>query len=182
MIPGCLRWLSPPSWIRSPSCSLSDAQPLQLLLSPNLKHTYPISQIWDYCLTFRGEVDLIWTATWNASKVLFILNRYLAFVDPIMLLYGTPPRWRCENIAGVGFAIAQCDELDIFGEYLDAASICGMGTPCTLAVAFWLNSMLSVTYIGATLFTDVRDTQASLMTIIYRDGLLYYICILATTV
>ncbi|TDL25240.1 hypothetical protein BD410DRAFT_632978 [Rickenella mellea] len=42
--------------------------------------------IWDYLITLPDEVALIWPSSWNISKSLFLLNRYLAFVDPIMLI------------------------------------------------------------------------------------------------
>ncbi|TDL25179.1 hypothetical protein BD410DRAFT_896130 [Rickenella mellea] len=43
--------------------------------------------IWDYLILLPDEVALVWPTSWNISKYLFLLNRYLAFVDPIMLIY-----------------------------------------------------------------------------------------------
>ncbi|TDL25238.1 hypothetical protein BD410DRAFT_632535 [Rickenella mellea] len=43
--------------------------------------------IWDYLITLPDEVALVWTSSWKISKTLFLLNRYLAFVDPFMLLH-----------------------------------------------------------------------------------------------
>ena len=31
---------------------------------------------------------LVWPSRWGTSKVLFFANRYLAIVDPVMLVYG----------------------------------------------------------------------------------------------
>ncbi|TDL25183.1 hypothetical protein BD410DRAFT_837415 [Rickenella mellea] len=42
--------------------------------------------IWDYFIILPDEVALMWPSRWNVSKILFLLNRYLAFVDPIMLI------------------------------------------------------------------------------------------------
>ncbi|KDR79853.1 hypothetical protein GALMADRAFT_222795 [Galerina marginata CBS 339.88] len=42
--------------------------------------------IWDYILTFRMEVDLVWASKWNFMKVLFLVQRYLPFVDTVGLV------------------------------------------------------------------------------------------------
>ncbi|PFH47304.1 hypothetical protein AMATHDRAFT_6910 [Amanita thiersii Skay4041] len=41
----------------------------------------------DYFLTFEIEVSLIWGSSWNWTKVLFILTRYLPFIDVPIALY-----------------------------------------------------------------------------------------------
>jgi len=47
--------------------------------------------IWDYALTFRMEVDLVWNAQWNFMKGLYLLQRYLPFIDTISIaLYCQP--------------------------------------------------------------------------------------------
>lgn len=38
-----------------------------------------------------AQIQLVWPSRWGASKVLFFANRYLAFVDPIMLVYSKFP-------------------------------------------------------------------------------------------
>jgi len=43
--------------------------------------------IYDYFLTFTREVTLIWPAQWNLMKVLFLLTRYLPFIDAWILVY-----------------------------------------------------------------------------------------------
>ncbi|EJD00225.1 uncharacterized protein FOMMEDRAFT_92670, partial [Fomitiporia mediterranea MF3/22] len=44
--------------------------------------------IYEYVLTIETERKLIWTMPWSIAKVLFILTRYLPFVDtPIVLLH-----------------------------------------------------------------------------------------------
>jgi len=42
--------------------------------------------IWDYILTFRMEVDLVWRSKWNLMKGLYLLQRYLPFIDTIWLV------------------------------------------------------------------------------------------------
>jgi len=42
--------------------------------------------IWDYLLTFRMEVDLVWKSKWNFMKGLFLFQRYLPFIDTVWLV------------------------------------------------------------------------------------------------
>jgi len=42
--------------------------------------------IWDYLLTFRMEVDLVWKSRWNLTKALYLLQRYLPFIDTVWLV------------------------------------------------------------------------------------------------
>ncbi|EDR02701.1 uncharacterized protein LACBIDRAFT_308286 [Laccaria bicolor S238N-H82] len=37
--------------------------------------------VYDYFLTLRMEVDLVWLSAWGPMKVLFIVQRYLPFID-----------------------------------------------------------------------------------------------------
>ena len=47
--------------------------------------------IWDYILTFRMEVDLVWKSKWTFMKGLFLFQRYLPFIDTVWLvLYRQP--------------------------------------------------------------------------------------------
>jgi hypothetical protein len=41
--------------------------------------------IYDYFLTFRREVELVWLSQWNVIKVLFLAQRYFPIVDGILL-------------------------------------------------------------------------------------------------
>jgi len=44
--------------------------------------------IWDYILTFRLEVDLVWKSKWSFMNGLYLVQRYLPFIDTIgFLLY-----------------------------------------------------------------------------------------------
>ncbi|KAF8491251.1 hypothetical protein JB92DRAFT_3006766 [Gautieria morchelliformis] len=43
--------------------------------------------IYDYLLTIKLEVELIWGIPWNVGKFLYLLTRYSVFVDSLMLAY-----------------------------------------------------------------------------------------------
>ncbi|KAF8639307.1 hypothetical protein AX17_001588, partial [Amanita inopinata Kibby_2008] len=43
--------------------------------------------IYDFLLTFGQEVSLIWWSKWSIVKVLFLLSRYMPFVDIIVVTY-----------------------------------------------------------------------------------------------
>ncbi|KAA1470555.1 hypothetical protein DENSPDRAFT_879796 [Dentipellis sp. KUC8613] len=42
---------------------------------------------YDYFLTLPDEIDLIWGSRWTATKVLFLLNRYIPFFDAVLGVY-----------------------------------------------------------------------------------------------
>ncbi|THU76518.1 hypothetical protein K435DRAFT_704703 [Dendrothele bispora CBS 962.96] len=44
--------------------------------------------LYDYFLTIGREIELIWFSDWNAVKVLYLIQRYLSFVDVIHVLSG----------------------------------------------------------------------------------------------
>jgi len=47
--------------------------------------------VWDYILTFRMEVDLVWKSKWTFMKGLFLFQRYLPFIDTVwLILYRQP--------------------------------------------------------------------------------------------
>ena len=41
--------------------------------------------LWDFILTFGMEVDFVWKSKWNFMKGLYLFQRYLPFIDPILL-------------------------------------------------------------------------------------------------
>jgi hypothetical protein len=43
--------------------------------------------IWDYILTFEMEVDHVWKSKWNFMKGLYLLQRYLPFIDIMWLFF-----------------------------------------------------------------------------------------------
>ena len=42
--------------------------------------------IWDFILTFRMEVDLVWKSKWTLMKALYLFQRYLPFFDTVGLV------------------------------------------------------------------------------------------------
>jgi len=42
--------------------------------------------IWDYSLTFRMEIDLVWKSKWTFMKGLYLFQRYLPFIDTTWLV------------------------------------------------------------------------------------------------
>ncbi|TDL17576.1 hypothetical protein BD410DRAFT_807196 [Rickenella mellea] len=43
--------------------------------------------VYDYLfVTFEREVTLVWTQRWTRGKVMFLLNRYLPFIDTFLML------------------------------------------------------------------------------------------------
>lgn len=43
--------------------------------------------LYDYFLTIGMEVDLVWSSKWGFMKVLYLLQRYLPFVDAAILCF-----------------------------------------------------------------------------------------------
>jgi hypothetical protein len=41
--------------------------------------------VYDYMLTLSREIDYVWFSPWNFIKVTFLVQRYLPFVDLIIL-------------------------------------------------------------------------------------------------
>ncbi|KAF8148279.1 hypothetical protein B0H34DRAFT_269153 [Crassisporium funariophilum] len=41
--------------------------------------------LWDYLITIGMEVELIWSSQWSIIKVIYIVQRYLPFIDTIWL-------------------------------------------------------------------------------------------------
>ncbi|KAF8482320.1 hypothetical protein JB92DRAFT_3035551 [Gautieria morchelliformis] len=46
-----------------------------------------IRQIYDYPLTIKLEVELLWGTPWSIGKILYLLTRYSVFVDSLMLAF-----------------------------------------------------------------------------------------------
>lgn len=44
--------------------------------------------IFDHLLTFDGEVEHIWNASWSAGKVVYLINRYYTLASVVMNTYG----------------------------------------------------------------------------------------------
>lgn len=53
-----------------------------------------IIQAYDYGITFDSELSLIWAAPWSLVKALFLLTRYLPFVEMVLILCSTASHFR----------------------------------------------------------------------------------------
>lgn len=43
-------------------------------------------QVFDWLLMFEMEYSLIWKAKWNATKILYLIVRYLPFIDTTLVM------------------------------------------------------------------------------------------------
>ncbi|PFH53279.1 hypothetical protein AMATHDRAFT_45557 [Amanita thiersii Skay4041] len=59
----------------------------RLRVDTALQFTSATVLIYDYLLTVHLEEALIWSSNWSYIKVLFLINRYLPFVDITLGLY-----------------------------------------------------------------------------------------------
>jgi hypothetical protein len=41
--------------------------------------------LYDYLLTIEQEVNFVWYSRWNIIKITFLVQRYLPFVDGVLL-------------------------------------------------------------------------------------------------
>jgi len=56
---------------------------------------------YDYLLTFADEVRLVWSSRLSFLKILFFLNRLLAFSVPILILFELRGKGSCKNLPRV---------------------------------------------------------------------------------
>ncbi|KAG9219427.1 hypothetical protein CCMSSC00406_0005321 [Pleurotus cornucopiae] len=69
---------------------LDDAELRSLTLFQLCSYSAAVSAallFYDYSITVADEIELIWFAPWGAGKGLFLLNRYLSFIDTPLWLY-----------------------------------------------------------------------------------------------
>ncbi|KAH6885586.1 hypothetical protein BKA70DRAFT_1444979 [Coprinopsis sp. MPI-PUGE-AT-0042] len=74
----------------------------------------PTLLIYDYLCTLQEEVGYMWTSQWSIGLVMFYLNRYLVFVDQILLYYyasmETPSETACRRVLRAGTWILMIGE------------------------------------------------------------------------
>lgn len=63
----------------------------------NKLHLINIFQAYDYFLNLNDEITLIWPTPLNIGKTLYLLVRYVPFIDGALLLYGKD---RVQKITG----------------------------------------------------------------------------------
>jgi hypothetical protein len=70
-------------------CMLIHCLQLRAFTSPPTLPSLPVSLmalvIYDYALTLNREIDYIWLSKWSMIKVTFLVQRYLPFLDLILL-------------------------------------------------------------------------------------------------
>ncbi|KAH7906393.1 hypothetical protein BJ138DRAFT_1162727 [Hygrophoropsis aurantiaca] len=45
------------------------------------------ARVFDYCITFKSEVRWVWGRTWDTTRIMFTIARYVTFVATFMTLY-----------------------------------------------------------------------------------------------
>jgi hypothetical protein len=55
---------------------------------------------YDYTLTLSSEINLVWHSKWNTIKVAFLIQRYLVFVDAVLLGVAAFGRFGPEGVEG----------------------------------------------------------------------------------
>ncbi|TDL25275.1 hypothetical protein BD410DRAFT_785162 [Rickenella mellea] len=184
--------------------------------------------VWDYLILLPEEVSLIWPSRWTLSKCLFLMNRYLVVVDPLMLIYvlmigndehvlseynelisnelwpgililRTYAVWGCKlnKHLTILFLLYLCligPDFWAAHKYLAGLQVVIVpGAPgCALVATnrwvWWpimqlmvIESVLII-LLAYKAFQHFRVGRTSLITIMYYDGLLYFICIQVTLV
>ncbi|KAJ7872686.1 hypothetical protein B0H13DRAFT_2349342 [Mycena leptocephala] len=108
----------------------------------------------DYLLTLHMETTLVWPSRWSISKVLFMLSRYLPFVEvPLSLYYDSPP-------------------LDLPGCDLIGGQFILVGIPFIIVV---LNEVALMSYTMWIGFRAYRHSRNPLVVTLYRDGIMYFV-------
>ncbi|KAH7911392.1 hypothetical protein BJ138DRAFT_930152 [Hygrophoropsis aurantiaca] len=60
--------------------------------------------VFDYCITFNSEVRWVWGRTWDLTRIMFTISRYVAFVATLMTLYAAVEPRVGENCIPFGHA------------------------------------------------------------------------------
>ncbi|TDL25204.1 hypothetical protein BD410DRAFT_630725 [Rickenella mellea] len=138
--------------------------------------------IWDYLITLPDEVALVWPSSWSISKFLFMLNRYLVFIDSIMLVYvlmfGDDAKV-CTNtfrilafISVVGCMAGQCILIlrayAVWGSQFNKLYAVIFGTYlCIFAVTLWA----AAKYIGGAYSTGIPALGMKGCTLFFKNRL-----------
>ncbi|KAF9443565.1 hypothetical protein P691DRAFT_679289, partial [Macrolepiota fuliginosa MF-IS2] len=172
----------------------------------------------DLSLTFEMEVSYIWKAPWNMLKVLYIMSRYMPFIDVTAVVLSVCSRlltctwgflhntgvlgiftlrtwavWDGGKSLGIFLAVlfstALLTVVVPFGLYLQSITYIASPVPHLFNCILQSPSILfSVSFAGAMVFdltmlllmtiravSSLRYGEKSdLMTVIYRDGIIYY--------
>ncbi len=121
----------------------------------------PLPQVFDWFLTLDLEVSLVWSSPWSGMKVLFLLTRYLPFVDISVLTY-------CElyfpvhmDLIATSFTHKTWLQLNLLTHFLNMCAKYPMNMlPVSRAFGWCNNGRLS--YLGLT--RDIRHWPRSCST------------------
>ncbi|KAH6907560.1 hypothetical protein BKA70DRAFT_1489659 [Coprinopsis sp. MPI-PUGE-AT-0042] len=137
---------------------------------------------WDIFLTFDIEVQRVWKTQASVGKYLFLINRY---IPPILFIfdgfYQLLPNPSIENISalppGIVPGVPGC------------VSDCGDSRCRFLLVIFWIPFIvLESLTVGLTAYkswasyVSVGSERSPFVTIVYRDGLLWYTVIMGISI
>ncbi|KLO07524.1 hypothetical protein SCHPADRAFT_644826 [Schizopora paradoxa] len=68
--------------------------------------------IYDYVATLPDEINYVWPSKWNAGKVLYLVQRYMVFIDPMLfIIYIMSPELSfpaCKNLFSAFAGLAVC--------------------------------------------------------------------------
>ncbi|KAF9444973.1 hypothetical protein P691DRAFT_762926 [Macrolepiota fuliginosa MF-IS2] len=180
--------------------------------------------ILDWLLTFEMEVPFIWQAPWTTMKVLYLLERYVPFIDVTLAVFflfadGLPVEicgilyrcvawmffcriaianlvftlrtwivWEKHPRVGLGLLIFYISTWVVvavpFGLYLQTVTFIDVTVPHLLGCAKQSPSTIfSISFAASMVYNTViravsvfrSGANSSLMRVIYRDGILYYI-------
>lgn len=100
----------------------------------------------DYLLTLHKEIRLVWGGNWGVGTVLFVLNRYLPFVDTSLEIYATLYIRGLENCVRKEMTISMLTSIGIFVSEV----ILILRTLALWDGNGWIATLLLTTFLGTT--------------------------------
>lgn len=79
--------------------------------------------VYDYFLTLGMEVEFVWSSRWGFMKVLYLLQRYLPFLDSVGLCLmreclTNPLQFSAIQLIGLDYRQISCQQTSIRGSVL----------------------------------------------------------------
>ncbi|KAI5115788.1 hypothetical protein M0805_001501 [Coniferiporia weirii] len=150
--------------------------------------------VYDCLLTFSDEVEFVWCSPWNLGKALFVGTRYLVFIDSsLMLIYLLDSELSDEYPSYDVMALPLKVDTDLMGIGAVIAGVIMSIRVYTLweksrrVLAVLVLSVLMAFIFVILMYTKVQSEmdwrystyRGALIAIVYRDELLYFICLFA---
>ncbi|PPR07339.1 hypothetical protein CVT26_013655 [Gymnopilus dilepis] len=144
---------------------MSDAEIVQAIEILNLVTHFDVAAstlfVWDWLLTLRMEVELVWKSKWNFMKVLYLAQRYLPFVDTIGLVI-------CHQL-GINMAVSTCQRVYYASGYLIVVGFILSELILTLrAWAVWNRDRLLMVVLSS-LFVALWSLDLAFITLFLRS-------------